>query len=372
MSATPNTRLNVNKPVNSSNVKAVNATAATANAGKSGKMSENLKKGWNKTKEFFTGKKGIILVIIGVILLFLLVIIYILFMMKSSKLSGKQLTTKPIRLDTITTPLELASSLLPASVVGREYSYSFWIYLESYDQTYTTDPITNKVTPVDKLIFYRGIANDITTANPVITMDGLSNKMYISIKTQNSTLTSIPGRINYNNNLYYIRFMNYFMNSNLKIKDMSNPDQPSINKYIILPIDYVPLQRWVNITFVIDNKLTIVYLDGEIYSVKNADESKTIREPELDVRGRPVDVNMIIDKTDNNVYVGKNSAVGNNTTITGYLGKLQYYNYALALNQVKSIYNSGPVGGSWFGGSFPYSVRNPIYRLDTTSTSDSS
>jgi hypothetical protein len=70
-------------------------------------------------------------------------------MMKNSKLTGKQLTK--IKLDALTVPLEVQSGELPKPVVGRDYSFSFWIYIENYDQTQNA---TNKqITPIDKLIF---------------------------------------------------------------------------------------------------------------------------------------------------------------------------------------------------------------------------
>jgi hypothetical protein len=355
-----------NPQVNSTNVSSRAARTNSAARGNSydsgtGKIASMFK----KIKTLASGKTPIILLIIGVVLLFIIVILYILFMTKSAKLKGKKLTSNPIKLDTLTAPIEIESAELPKSVVGREYSFSFWVYIENYDQTFTRNAENNQITPLDKMIFYRGTAGNISSANPIVTMDGLSNKMYIAIKTQNSTLTSIPGRIDYNSNLYNIRFMNYFMNSKLKIRDTANPDQPAINKYIILTIDYIPLQRWVNVTFIIDNKISTVYMDGEIYSVKSTEEFKAIREPELDVRGRPVNVNIIVDKTDNNVYIGKNQSVGGGKTIPGYLGKLQFFNYALALNDVKNIYNQGPLATKgWFSGSVNYALRNPVYKLD--------
>ena len=334
----------------------------------------------SKVKGMMSGKTPIILLIVGVLLIFIIVILYILFMMKSGKLAGKQLTKKPVKLDDLTTILEISSTEIPKTVVGREYSYSFWLYIENYDQTIVTpatpsistavtqnirNATNQQVTPADKLIFYRGTAGDISNANPIVTMDGLSNKMFIAIKCQDTTLTPTPGIIDYNANLYNIRYMNYFINSDLKLRDTAKPESSSINKYLILNVDYVPLQRWVNVTFIVDNKIITVYLDGEIYSVKNTEEFKTHRQPELDIRGRPIDVNIIVDKTDNNIYVGKNKSVGSGNTVNGYLGKLQFFNYALAMNDVKLIYAQGPIGApSWFGGKVSYGVRNPVYKLD--------
>lgn len=349
--AAPNARFSLNQPVP---VPAAPAPAPNSIFGKTKGMLSNITSG--------NSKMPLILVIVGVVLLFIVVIVYIMFTLKSSKLTGKQLTAKPIKLDELAAPLEIASSEMPKPVVGREYSYSFWLYLDSYPQTFNRNGQGN-LTPVDKLLFFRGTAGDVSTANPVVFMDGLSNKLFIAIKSQDSTLTSLPNRVDYNTNLYNIRFMNYFLNSSLKIRETSNPDQPAINKYLILTVDYIPLQRWVNISFIIDNKITTVFMDGEIYSVKSTEEFKTLREPERDVRNRPLDINLIVDKTDGNLYIGKN-AVGGKTTVPGYLSKLQFFNYAMSINEVKAVYESGPLGKTFGGVKIPYGIRSPVYKLD--------
>lgn len=328
---------------------------------------------FGKAKNFFTkfttgDKMPIILIIISIVLLFIIVILYIIFTIRSSKLVGIQLTTAPIKLDELSTPIQILSTLLPPSVVGREFSFSFWVYLDDYNQTIfkipeikatsSTPLIPEKSVPLDKMIFYRGDADNISTANPIVYMDGLSNKMNIAIKTQGSTLSNST-LVDYNKNLYNIKFMNYFMNSSLKNQDLS------VNKYIILTIDYIPLQRWVNITFIIDNKISTVFMDGEIYSVKSTEEFKILRDPELNSRGEPLDINLITDNINSgNIYIGKNT-VGGNNTISGYLGKLQYFNYAMGINEVKNSYSYGPIGKNTIAGiSIPYSVRSPIYKLE--------
>lgn len=310
------------------------------------------------------GKLPMIILLVATVLIFIIVILYILFSIKSGKLAGKQLMNKPVKLDDISSSYEIAGAEMPKPVVGREYSYSFWIYLENYNQTFDKNG-QGQMTPIDKLVFYRGSSGDVTSANPVVFMDGLSNKMYIAIKTQESSLYS-GNLINYNSNLYNIRYMNYFWNSNLRIRDTVNPYQPHINQHLILTVDYIPLQRWVNVTFIVDNKICTVFVDGEIYAVKSTEEFKAIREPELDLRGRKIDVNVIVDKTDNNIYIGKNS-VGGRNTVQGYMSKLKFYNYAISLREVKENYASGPLGKTKIGGfDFPYSLRSPVYRIDDT------
>ncbi len=322
-----------------------------------GNMMSKLKAGDNKMLY--------ILLIVGIVLVFVVVIIYIMFTLKSSKLVGKKLTSKPIKLNEVAEPIEISGGELPKPVVGREYSYSFWVYLDNYEQTYSKDG-AGKIIPIDKLVFYRGESGNVASANPIVFMDGLSNKMYIAIKTQNTSLSSVlnvANKVDYNGNLYYIRFMNYFLNSSLKLRDGANALHDAINKYLVLTVDYVPLQRWVNVTFVIDNKVTSVFMDGEIYSVKSTEEFKALREPELDVRGKPIDVNVIVDKTDGNMYIGK-SSVGNKYAAPGYLGKLQYFNYAVSMKEVRDIYNDGPLDdASLLGMKLKYGIRSPIYKL---------
>lgn len=342
------TRAGVNGAKVGNSLSVSNASKAVSNAAASIGSAASSGKGW--FANFFSGKQPMVLLLIAIILLFVIVILYIMFNIKNNKLVGKVLTKNVIQLDEVSSAVEIPSSDIPKTVVGREYSYSFWIYINEYNQTFTKDGQGN-VVPIDKMLFYRGAPSDITTANPIVTMDGLSNKMFIAIKTQESTLYS-GSVINYNNNLYNIRYMNYFMNSSLKIRDMTSIYQPYINKHVILTVDYIPLQRWVNVSFIVDNKICTVFMDGEIYSVKSTEEFKAIREPELDIRGRPIDVNIIVDKTDNTIFIGKNT-VGAKTSVPGYLSKMQFFNYAISLNEVKKIYNAGPNSKNFLGMNKP-------------------
>jgi hypothetical protein len=322
---------------------------------------------------FIKGKGTIIFLLVIIVLLFVLVILYIVFQIKNSKLVGKLLVSKPIKLDELSAPKEIKNGDIPTLLVGREFSFSFWIYLDNYSQsiTQTTDPYVNNgrdKLAQDKMIFYRGAAGNIAGANPIVFMDGISNKLYIAIKTQESTLTD-SSIVKYETNLAYIRYYNYFMNHALESLDLSNPNHASINRHLILTVDYVPLQRWVNITFIVDNKICTTFLDGEIYSVKSSEEFKSLRPRERDpVTNQLHDYNVIVDKVDGNIYIGKNK-VGGNITPPAFFNKLQFYNYALSLDEVKKVYASGPLatGFSIFGNTSlmsGYGVRAPLYKLD--------
>ena len=353
---------NVVKPVSGNVVKpAANASAnAAKNVGKT--LDEGKKTISNSISGFWVWLKSndtaVIILIAVTILLFILVIVYIVFSMKSSNLKGKMLCDKPLKLDQMSTPLEIAESDIPPASVGREYSYSFWLYLEDFQPT----PDNHK------LIFYRGSENSMTSANPIVFLDGLTNKLYIAIKTQGNTLDS-SNIVNYGKgDLNDLIDYNYFINKNGdKNKLVVTPFQSSINMYLIMAIDYVPLQRWVNIVTIVDNKLITIYIDGEIYSVKSSSEFKAMREPEINpLNGNTYDPNIIVDKQDGSVFIGKSSIVGRNTTVNGYLCKLAFHNYSLSINEVKTIYNKGPTFGNGILGAagIPYGVRSPLYKLD--------
>lgn len=326
-----------------------NATSSSSN--KASKMLSNAK---DAVTNIAKGEKGPLIIIVTIsVLLLLFVILYITFAMKSSSLKGKQLTNEPVRLDKVEQPVQVGNGDMPKPSVGREYSYCFWLYVENFEQLVDT---SNDNEPVDKLVFYRGNAGDIASANPAVLMDGKSNRLYIAIKTQGSSIDSLA-----NGRLHNIIRNNYFINKEIKL------DDPLVNRNIILAVDYVPLQRWVHFAVCVDNKIVTIFMDGEIYSVKSVDEYKSSRQPEVDALGKTVDSNLIIDKTDGDIFIGRNASVGNKISIPGYLGRMEFYNYSVSIDDVKKSYDKGPLhsGGllSWLGIN-NYGFRSPVYRLD--------
>ena len=326
----------------STNVKVPTSTYTTTGAVNAAKGAINTSK--EKFKALYEKQGPLIIFLLVVLLVFVAVIIYISFALKNSNLKGKMLISKPIKLNELSVPYEVTSADIPRPSVGREYSFSFWLYIESYEQTAD-----------HKLIFARtSNKGDISTANPMVMMDKKDNRMYIVIKTQDSTL---PVSLNGIARLTDVIDNNYFR----KVKPV-----PTDNKHIIMEIDYIPLQRWVNILFVIDNKIVTVFMDGEIYSVKSTDELKALKKPDIDpLTGKPKKENLIIDKTDGDILIGKNP-INDRHTVNGFLSNLTFSNYGMSLNQVKSAYNGGPMskGGLLASMGIQYSLRSPIYKLN--------
>jgi len=336
-----------NPPVATTNSSPANATA---NASKTvGKSSFSFKDMWSKGTSGFMSlmadKGPLMIFIIAVILIFIIVIIYITFALKNANLKGKVLVKKPVKLDGLSTAIQISNADIPKPAVGREYTYSFWVYVDEFTQT------TNN----NKLLFYRGAKEGITGANPLVMMDGLENRLYFMIKTQDASLTALV-----NGDLRPTVNGNFF-------KDTTSPTS-NLNKYIIMEVDYVPVQRWVNIICVVDNKIITLFMDGEIYSVKTTDELKALRKPEVSATGTPISYNLIIDKPDGDMFIGKNT-INNNQTLNGYLSNVNFMNYAISLNQVKETYNRGPLASGGAGNfltnvGINYGVRSPLYKLN--------
>lgn len=295
--------------------------------------------------------------IIFISVLFLIIIIYISYNIYNNKLEGKELTKSVIKLGDLTSPIIVDNYKIPLVTVGREYTYSFWIYLEDFKPTYTSNK-NKTIIPQDQMVFYRSADGNYASSNPLVFMDGLTNKMYIAIKTQDSTLTD-TANVKYNNNPYNIRLMNYYANEKLLLNG-NDPDKVAINKHLLVSIDYVPLQRWVHVVLIVDNKIITVFLDGEIYSVRSTEEFSTLREPEKDIRGNPLEINKIIDTTQGNLYIG-----GKIPQPSSYLSKVNFFNYAIDIYRVKSLYNSTPTGNMFTGKYINYGLRNPFYKLDS-------
>ena len=325
-------RANVNRGTSNTNTNTnTNAKVATNAASREGEGNSKL---------------PIIIIIVITILLFVFVILYITFAMKSNNLKGKAITTQPIDVAKSESPTQIGNSEFPKAAVGREYTYSFWMYLENFNRAAADNNNCY-------MVMYRGNSGNLENANPIIMMDNQSNKLYIIIKTTQSNLQNV------NINTENIINKNFFLS-----------DTPLINAntHLICAIDFIPLQRWVHISCVVDNKLVTLFLDGQIYSVKSTDEFKSSRRPEVDSMGKKVDYSLIIDKTEGDLIIGR-STVSQRMAIDGWVGKIEFFNYALSVEDVKGLYQGGPMPKgllSWMGLS-QYGFRSPVYNMSGAS-----
>jgi hypothetical protein len=262
-------------------------------------------------------KKKNTLIVLSVITVFvtILVIAYIVYRVRRKNLKGKVLVKKPFELSnaSFSKPMIITSDKIPTSKYGIEFTYSFWLYVHSFE-----------VTDLPKLIFLRGFENSYGEASPIVFMDAKSNRLNICVRTNMSVTTTSLG-------------------------DITKPE----SSFLIASIEYTPMQRWVHVAFMIKENLLTVCLDGELYTVENV--------LDFTVSG----VNPLISSQSGDMTVGN---IPGSAGVRGHLTQLEIFNYALSLDDVYSVYKKGPFSmmQSLMSklGLGDYKLRTPIYKSD--------
>jgi len=271
----------------------------------------------------YLNESWMIILIIGAMFLLVLVVFYIFYLIKKSQLRNVVLHTDMIVLDNrnVVPYIVKADNMSALTVNGQEYSYSTWIFLaNNYDAT--SD---------HKVIMERGNSSTVpgmvsANTSPIIAMDAKTNKMYIAVST-----SAVVNPLTLE-----------------KVFEKDSVTNRFSSGFLVTYIDYVPLQRWVNVILVVREMNMYVYIDGDIYSVTSASEVKKNSDRPM-IRG-----------TSGDMSIGEKR----NTT-HGYLSLTQFFNYGLTQKEVKSIYGNGPTRTSWLSifGLGSYGVRSPVYKI---------
>lgn len=278
---------------------------------------------------YITGFKQttIVLLVLFAIFLLTLVIMYIVNRVKASKLQQVVLNKDVVTLDNAKeVPYTVNASNLSLATAGQEFSYNFWIYLGPQYQS----------TANHKLILTRGLLPDTKNGNvdyncnPIFFMDKGTNRLYVALSTNLVTATSVSL-------------------SDILQKDVNGR---YTSGFIVTYIDYVPLQRWVNITLTVKDSAAYLFMDADMYSAVTVSDVVT-----SDTLKRP-----IIRGGNGDVTIGSRS----NTT-NGFVALSSYFNYALTQDEIKKLYSRGPYPKSIlsFFGLGSYSLRSPVYRVDS-------
>lgn len=295
------------------------------------------------------GKTGYIFAFVIVVIAFVFVIVFILRELNDNTYKqGTTLSTQVIKLSDIDDAIEFPGSDIPSKKLGEQHSYAFWMYLDGFTQT----------KDLHKIVFYRGEKGTVATANPIVMMDGETNKLYFVIKTKDSSLSSANANIKYNN-LKPIVDRNYFANKKLRYIEQD------VNKHLILSVNNVPFSRWVHFAISVKDNMITLFQDGEIYAVKTINDFVQSKPMDYDLRGEPIKLNPIIDDTVGSMYVGRNSNLAGKSAPNGYLSKLQAFNYALTVSDIQKVYKEGPFSANLLQkfGVTGYGVQSPIYKL---------
>jgi hypothetical protein len=304
-----------------------------------------------KLKGFFDGNSGLIIAFVVVMLAFLLVVIYIVSQLRNNSYKkGAPLISKIINLNDRGEPVEVPGASLSTQTMGAQYSFSFWMYMQDLVQT----------PGFHKLVFYRGEKDNIQTANPIVFMDQVTNRLYFALQPMGESLANVAGA-NYDN-LLDITKNNYFLEPTLKYGDATT------NKHVIIPVSNVPFNRWVHMVLAVKDNVVTVYFDGEVYSVSTVNDIWLSRTPTLDDVTRPKDAPILQSTLNGSIFVGRSQTIGGGNGVNGYLSKMGYYNYAMTIQEVSKIYRQGAVTNNAIlsaMGINKYGVRSPFYKLST-------
>lgn len=94
-------------------------------------------------------------------------------------------------------------------------------------------------------------------------------------------------------------------------------------------VQNIPLQKWVHICYVLDNRNVDIYIDGKL-------------ERSCALKGIPQIGS--VGATTNNIYI----TPGNPPGFMGKIGRTQYFTYTIQPNKVVDLYQHGPVGSSQY------------------------
>ena len=225
----------------------------------------------------------LIIFILSKTMAFIFLVLYIVVIVNITKEKNKIQQTSLIvsPYDCKSGALTVQTSKIPNTLLGSNFSYSYWIYLSNVStDEYNWNTYRNKEW---KSVFYRG--------SPIT-----SNDLSTLIQFPGFWLTPV-----YNNLVIVFQYDSYVERIEL--------------------ID-IPFNKWTNIIVVVETKSVSVYIDGLLEKILSLSQN-------------------IITMNSYNLYV-TNDAITSSSGKGGYAGNLAeliYYNFALNPEYVKKVYD---------------------------------
>lgn len=249
---------------------------------------------------------------LALFLSFVMVVYVVLYLMKQFNMTSLKTVTmvkqKPLRITGNAMHNLSEFESLPSQSHGKEFSMSFWVYIDNEEMEKTSEP---------KFIIGRMHNSTATaSANPLVYMDASENKMHVVVRT----------------------------NFNLGYNTLAGLHAADVPK---MTVDYIPLQRWVNVILVVDQNYVQLFVDGELRNVNDLSQGK----------------NRVVMDSTGNIYTGGTTNIA---AFKGYISKVQWFNYAVTIDHAKIVYGAGPLRKTVLSllGLPLYGIRNPFVRID--------
>ena len=302
-----------------------------------------------------------------------LIVAYILYRLIRSRVSNRLSAIIPeTKIPTVGTDfLQGNGSVIPASGNGKRMSVNFWIYIHDID----------KYRGLYRHVFHRG-DKTIGGASPTVFLDKDLNKLYVRFETTNkntnnqpiksmskpySTLTASPN----NTTTAY----DSQTNANKFFRTADTTDNITADLLTRgIAIDYIPLQRWVFVSVVVNEEVKrgsiSAYIDGEL--VKTITSDNTVKLTGVkDGAGSSAETtfnynfqNLMLDKG-GDVWIGGNQIDTNiGPGFAGLVSSISFANYDMNAKDIYDVYTKGPIDNILAKMGLPaYGVRSPVYRI---------
>jgi hypothetical protein len=304
-----------------------------------------------------TSPSMIVLVVLSLLLL-LFIIIYTIIKLKKNTLTSVTFIKTPVQPSQELMQYVASENQLPPLNNGNEFAYSFWLYVDSLNDLSDHN-----------LIFLQSGSSGLDDVNfknttMIVYIEKGTSKLKFKLRTANADQNAVQIDITTpSGSKLGIDGILHINGSDTIIKDGKNITNKDLNKdtcyYSEYVIDYLPLQKWVNIIINIENNFVSIFLDGDLLNTHNlasSDSNSNCPNSAL---------SNIISNKSGNIFVGSDHA-NQLVSFKGYLSKFQIFNYSITIDYVKTIYNQGPLGNSVLNtiGIPLYRLRNPIYKID--------
>lgn len=310
-----------------------------------------------------TGRITGIIIVAATFMVIMLVIVYIIALIKWQSFERKEIQKYAATVSQLDGVFDSGSKKLPATNTNS-ITYTFWVYLTNFvPKGYDSPP--GLVWRADATPSSTASGNTTSVPSTVVFMTNYTNRMYMSfylhtgetVKPYTALAHLIPDRTN--------------VNGDMRIAT-SNKEN-----YLTIPIDYVPLQRWVHYAIVINQATISVYQDSSLYAVRSSSDLEYYkagsRTPDEN-QPRPI----FVTAPATSVSTGKRDTT---TTLTAkdkpmeymYISSFYYYNYAVNQADLQRVYNRGPhATSSWLAwiGIGKWRLQSPIVRVDEDEITD--
>jgi hypothetical protein len=259
------------------------------------------------------------------------IIIYVIIKIRKFSLRNVSLSPNPV---IATNPVNggaavASAGMIPEPISGNEYSIYAWLYIDNLHDKQSDH----------KIVMYQGgSSSGFENASWLAFMDSNTNRLSVAVST-----TGVDGSV----------ITSGGPGSKITLKDVD------ANKfYLKAAIEYIPLQKWVLVAFVVKDATLSLYLDGELYTVSTI----------YDLPMRAGDVRPVVPKPMGDVILGAPAGMFG---VVGFMARPTYSNYSMTMKQIRQVYEHGPYATSSlmrYLGMPNLAIRSPVYVVAPTTS----